>query len=300
MTDAQEAVPLAEAAAPAPAHSSPRPPAAVPTIALARPSIVPTALVSFFFGLFGLIPAIIHARIAAARGYPTGRYWGTFAAAMAASLIVWIGGSMALVAANGGSSGPTFVYSVPTMAAAGAGSDDGSTTDGTGTDSSGSYSGEGPAVTWNSEGAFTSSSYSAGSQFSPGTHAVQIPFDNSANEEIEYTTLVNEDHSDIPTPLFEFPDGNGCTPILHGIPIDAQAPAGRTGSLTFGCLPPGNYVLASVRADQLSAGNSGAPIVADDAWQFSDLTIESDPVWDGVCMRGSVTGSDPWSMPSCS
>jgi len=69
------------------------------------PSIVPTVLVSFFFGLFGLIPATIHSRMAAERGYPTARYWGAFAAAMAASVIVWIGASLALVAAAGGAAG---------------------------------------------------------------------------------------------------------------------------------------------------------------------------------------------------
>jgi len=39
--------------------------------------------------------------MAAERGHPTARYWGAFAAAMAASVIVWIGASLALVAAVG-------------------------------------------------------------------------------------------------------------------------------------------------------------------------------------------------------
>jgi hypothetical protein len=70
-----------------------------------RPSVVPTVLVSFFFGLFGLIPAIIHSRMAAERGYSTARYWAAFAVAMAASVIFWIGASLVLVATGGGAAG---------------------------------------------------------------------------------------------------------------------------------------------------------------------------------------------------
>lgn len=54
----------------------------------APPSLAATILVSFFFGVFGLIPAARHSRRAAELGYPSGRYWGAFAGALAASILV--------------------------------------------------------------------------------------------------------------------------------------------------------------------------------------------------------------------
>lgn len=45
---------------------------------LGRPSYAPTILVSFFFGLFGLIPAVRHSRMARERGYSERGYWWAF------------------------------------------------------------------------------------------------------------------------------------------------------------------------------------------------------------------------------
>jgi len=42
---------------------------------LGRPSYLPTVLTSFFFGVFGLWPAIRHSAMARSRGWPTTRYW---------------------------------------------------------------------------------------------------------------------------------------------------------------------------------------------------------------------------------
>lgn len=60
----------------------------VPAIRPAPPSLAATILVSFFFGVFGLIPAARHSRRAAELGYPSGRYWGAFAGALAASILI--------------------------------------------------------------------------------------------------------------------------------------------------------------------------------------------------------------------
>ncbi|MBK9696156.1 MAG: hypothetical protein IPO80_01725 [Propionibacteriaceae bacterium] len=54
----------------------------------APPSLAPTVLISLFFGVFGVIPAALHSTRASQLGYPSGRYWGAFAAALAASVVV--------------------------------------------------------------------------------------------------------------------------------------------------------------------------------------------------------------------
>lgn len=43
-----------------------------------RPSYVPTILVTLFFGIFGLIPAFRHSRMAKERALNTGGYWWSF------------------------------------------------------------------------------------------------------------------------------------------------------------------------------------------------------------------------------
>jgi len=56
---------------------------------LGRPSYAPTILVTLFFGLFGLIPAILHSRQAQDRGYPTSGYWWSFGLAIVGSIVSW-------------------------------------------------------------------------------------------------------------------------------------------------------------------------------------------------------------------
>lgn len=45
---------------------------------LPAPGLTTTILITFFFGLFGLIPAAIDAGRARDHGHPSGRYWGAF------------------------------------------------------------------------------------------------------------------------------------------------------------------------------------------------------------------------------
>jgi hypothetical protein len=47
-------------------------------IRLGRPSYTPTILVTIFFGVFGLIPAFRHSRMARERGYSSAGYWWAF------------------------------------------------------------------------------------------------------------------------------------------------------------------------------------------------------------------------------
>jgi hypothetical protein len=54
------------------------------------PTLTPTVLITFFFGLFGLIPAIRGANAAQRAGRPGSRYWVAFGATMAASAAVWV------------------------------------------------------------------------------------------------------------------------------------------------------------------------------------------------------------------
>lgn len=73
---------------PTPPIPGPVPGIPVPATRPAPPSLAATILVSLFFGVFGLIPAARHSRRAAELGYPSGRYWGAFAGALVASLLV--------------------------------------------------------------------------------------------------------------------------------------------------------------------------------------------------------------------
>jgi hypothetical protein len=48
------------------------------------PGLLTTFWISFFFGAFGFIPALIHSKRAKALGAPVGKYWAVW-------LITWIG-----------------------------------------------------------------------------------------------------------------------------------------------------------------------------------------------------------------
>ena len=45
--------------------------------AAALPAIWPTLLITFFFGIFGIIPAVMHTTRAREAGRPTKNYWAT-------------------------------------------------------------------------------------------------------------------------------------------------------------------------------------------------------------------------------
>jgi cyclophilin family peptidyl-prolyl cis-trans isomerase len=47
-------------------------------VGLGEPSLVPTVLITVFFGLFGLIPALLHSKMARERGYSGRPYWWAF------------------------------------------------------------------------------------------------------------------------------------------------------------------------------------------------------------------------------
>jgi hypothetical protein len=66
------------------AHTSPQ-------ADLGRPSYLPTALTSFFFGLVGLWPAIRHSALARRRGFSTGGYWMAW-------IVGWAAGSLSITA----------------------------------------------------------------------------------------------------------------------------------------------------------------------------------------------------------
>ena len=53
-------------------------------------TIWPTLLITFFFGIFGLIPASIHTSRAREAGRPTNTYWAAFGWTMAASILLWV------------------------------------------------------------------------------------------------------------------------------------------------------------------------------------------------------------------
>ncbi|MHB8290817.1 MAG: hypothetical protein ACYDEY_16665 [Acidimicrobiales bacterium] len=55
---------------------------------LGQPSYVPTVLVSLFFGLFGLIPALRHSRMARERACPDRGYWWAFGSIMAGEVLI--------------------------------------------------------------------------------------------------------------------------------------------------------------------------------------------------------------------
>ena len=58
--------------------------------AAALPTVWPTVLVTFFFGIFGLIPASMHTSRAREAGRPTNTYWAAFGWTMAASILLWV------------------------------------------------------------------------------------------------------------------------------------------------------------------------------------------------------------------
>lgn len=62
-----------------------------------RPSYTPTILVSIFFGVFGLIPAIRHSRMARERGYTTSGYWWSFGLPMLIPTLIVVAAGLSLV-----------------------------------------------------------------------------------------------------------------------------------------------------------------------------------------------------------
>ena len=56
--------------------------------AMAVPKLWTTFWITLFFGLFGLIPAVIHSNRARALGAPVANYWYTFGGTYAASLVI--------------------------------------------------------------------------------------------------------------------------------------------------------------------------------------------------------------------
>ncbi len=54
------------------------------------PSVWTTVLVTFFFGIFGLIPASIHTSRARDAGRPTNTYWAAFGWTLAAGILLWV------------------------------------------------------------------------------------------------------------------------------------------------------------------------------------------------------------------
>ena len=73
-----------------------------------RPSYTPTIVVTIFFGLVGLWPAVRHATMAKARGYSTRGYWVAFCASMLVPVAIIFVGTAALTSTNS--------PSVPTLA----------------------------------------------------------------------------------------------------------------------------------------------------------------------------------------
>ena len=57
---------------------------------VALPTVWPTILVTFFLGLFGLIPAIMHTNRAKQAGRPTSNYWVAFGCTTAANVLLWV------------------------------------------------------------------------------------------------------------------------------------------------------------------------------------------------------------------
>lgn len=53
------------------------------------PSLWPTVVITFCFGAFGVIPAVLHSQEARQHGSSSGRYWVAFALAFAAGVLVW-------------------------------------------------------------------------------------------------------------------------------------------------------------------------------------------------------------------
>lgn len=100
----QQAYPVVPAYPGYPAAAYPYPGYPVPgdPWGLGKPSNWPTFLVTFFFGIFGLIPAIRHATMARERGYSQASYWVTFGLTMALPALSWIFLFLAFFAIAGG------------------------------------------------------------------------------------------------------------------------------------------------------------------------------------------------------
>lgn len=86
-----------------------------------RPSYWPTILVSFIFGLFGLIPAVRHSRMAERRGYKSSNYWVAFGISFGMAVTLAVVLPIVLVVARPASAGHANRYpgSTPTSAAVG-------------------------------------------------------------------------------------------------------------------------------------------------------------------------------------
>ena len=54
------------------------------------PALTLTVVITLLFGVFGLIPAALHANAAQRMGYPAGRYWKAFGWCFAASVVISI------------------------------------------------------------------------------------------------------------------------------------------------------------------------------------------------------------------
>jgi len=60
-----------------------------PLVRRVRPGAL-TLVISLLFGIFGLIPAVIHSDCAKAIGAPTGKYWAAFLIPMACATFFWV------------------------------------------------------------------------------------------------------------------------------------------------------------------------------------------------------------------
>ncbi|MGX6606452.1 hypothetical protein ACWKSP_30640 [Micromonosporaceae bacterium Da 78-11] len=72
-------------------------PTSVPPV----PGVAPVVVITFFFGIFGAIPAALRARRARALDAPDRVYWVAFAATLAASWVLGIGAFVAAVLIGG-------------------------------------------------------------------------------------------------------------------------------------------------------------------------------------------------------
>jgi hypothetical protein len=75
-----------------------------------RPSYAPTLIVTIFFGIVGLWPALRHSRMARERGYTTGGYWWAFWSPIIASYVLWISLVYALIAFEGSQHNASYSY----------------------------------------------------------------------------------------------------------------------------------------------------------------------------------------------
>ncbi len=55
-----------------------------------QPSYIPTVLVTLFFGIFGLIPAVRHSQMAKSRGYSQKGYWWIFGGILGGQTVLGI------------------------------------------------------------------------------------------------------------------------------------------------------------------------------------------------------------------